>query len=245
MSDAHETPHISDADLLAYLDGEAEEEVVDQIEGSAIYLERLEEVKEQEQRLRALLYRGTCPEAHELGQFEMKLLDAERAALVAQHVDTCPRCAIELEELGSFLEDVASDLEYSFVERVRVLVARLAPDLGDLGIGRQPAPALAGLRGGGDRPLTYEADGVEVSLEVQDDARGVGRKSVLGLVTGTAATGWQATLWQDDGPLAELVQTEEIDDLGNFVFEGLRPGSYSLTLRGEEVEIVIQELAVK
>lgn len=245
MSDAQETPHISDADLLAYLDGDAEEEVVEQIEGSPVYQERLKELKREEQRLRALLFRGTCPEAHELGQFELKMLDAERAALVAQHVDSCPRCTMELAELRGFLRDVAPELEYSLLERVRVLIARLAPDPGRLGGDRQPIPSLAGVRGADDGPLIYETDGVQVSLEVQDDAGGAGRKSVLGLVTGAQATGWQATLWQEDGPLAELVQTEEIDDLGNFVIEGLLPGSYSLTLRGEEVEVVVQELVVK
>lgn len=245
MSDAQGTPHITDAELLAYLDGDAEEEVVEEIEGSTLYRERLDRLKEQEKRLRALLFRGTCPEAHELGQFEMNMLDAERAALVAQHVETCPRCAMELEELRGFLKDVAPDLEYSFLERVRLLIARLAPDLGDLGGGRQPAPLLAGVRGVDNGPLIYEADGVQVSLEVQDDAGGAGRKSVLGLVMGAEATGWQATLWQEEGPLAELVQTQEIDDLGNFMFESLLPGNYSLTLRSEDVEVVIQELAVK
>lgn len=244
MSDARETPHLSDAELLAYLDGATEEELVEQIEGSTVYQERLEKLKEQERRLRALLYRGTCPEAHELGQFEMKLLNAERAALVAQHLDNCPHCAMELEELRGFLQELAPDLEYSLLERVRVLIARLAPDLRDLGGGRQPMPSLAGVRGEGNGPLLYEADSVEVSLEVQDDAGGAGRKSVLGLVTGADADGWQATLWQEDGPLAELVQTQEVDDLGNFVLEGLLPGTYSLTLRSADVEIVIPELAL-
>lgn len=245
MSDTQETPHINDADLLAYLDGKAKEEVVERIEGSDLYREQLNELKEQEQRLRALLYRGTCPEAHELGQFEMKMLNAERAALVAQHVDTCPRCAMELAVLGDFFKDVAPDLEYSLAERVRVLIARLASDLGRLGGDRQPAPLLAGVRGEGAGPLIYEAEEVQVSMEVQDDAGRAGRKSILGLVTGAEARGWQAMLWQESGPLAELVQTQEIDELGNFVFEGLRPGNYSLTLRGEDVEVVIQELAVK
>ncbi|MFW6097799.1 MAG: hypothetical protein ACOC9Z_06970 [Chloroflexota bacterium] len=245
MSDAQGTPHIGDAELLAYLDGDAEEEVVEQIERSTVYQERLKELKEQERRLRALLYRGTCPDAHELGQFELKMLGTERAALVAQHVDSCPRCAMELEELHDFLKDVAPDLEYSLLERVRILIARLAPDPGRMGGDRQPMPALAGVRGADNGPLIYETDGVQVSLEVQDDAGGAGRKSVLGLVTGAEPNGWQATLWQEDGPLAEMVQTQEIDELGNFILEGLLPGTYSLTLRGEEVEVVVQELVVK
>lgn len=245
MSNTQETPHIDDADLLAYLDGNAKEEVVERIESSDLYRARLNELKEQEQRLRALLYRGTCPEAHELGKFEMKMLNAERAALVAQHVDTCPRCAMELVSLRDFFRDVAPDLEYSLVERVRVLIARLVSDLDRLGGDRQPAPLLVGVRGEGDGPLIYEVEDVQVSMEVQEDAGSAGRKSVLGLVTGAEAKGWQATLWQESGPLAELVQTQEIDELGNFVFEGLLPGSYSLTLRGGDVEVVIQELAVK
>ncbi|HZD10861.1 MAG TPA: hypothetical protein VE553_05905 [Candidatus Binatia bacterium] len=240
MSDEHRTPHVSDADLLAYLDGVLEEELARHIERSPGYRHRLEELARQERRMLAHVYRGTCPDAQELGEYHMDLLAPERAAIVAQHLEICPRCASELNELRAFLDELAPELEYNLLERVRVLIARLVPDFPSVGGALMPAPALAGMRGEVAGPLLYEADDVQVSVEVQDDGAHAGRKSVLGVVTGGDAAGWQATLWQD----MEQVQTQSVDDLGNFVFEALPAGGYRLTLRGDEVEIVIQDLAV-
>lgn len=246
MSDEQRQPDFSDADLLAYLDGETDETLTRAIEASADVRQRLEELAREDRRLAVGLYRSTCPDAHELGEYELALLPGERAALVAQHVAQCPHCALELQELRAFLREAAADLEYTFLERVRVLVARLVPDLPAAGGG--PVPALAGMRGATNGPLFYDAGDVQVSLDVQDDAAGGGRKSVLGLITGVDPAGWQAMLWREDGQEeardAIRAETVTVDELGNFVFEALHPGSYQLILRGGELEVVIQDLAV-
>jgi len=241
MTDDQRTPHLSDAELLAYLDGELDEELARHVERSTVYRERLQALARQERRLAANLYRGTCPDAHELGEFHMELLAPERAALITQHTDICPHCALELRELQTYLDELAPELEYSFLERVRVFIARLIPDVPNLGGAQMPVPVLAGMRGEAGGPLLYEAGEAQVSLEVQDDAARAGHKSVLGLITGVDAAGWQVVLWQD----SKQVQALEVDDLGNFVFEVLPPGAYRLVLRGNGVEIVIQDLAVK
>jgi hypothetical protein len=249
MSNEQRTPNVSDADLLAYLEGEADESVAQEIEASTSYDERLRELARQERTLVAGLYRSSCPEAHELGEYHMELLPGERAALVAQHLEDCPHCALELRELRAYLDELAPELDYSLLERVRVLVARLAPEFDSLSGGLQPAPALAGIRGEENRPYLYEAGEAQISLEVQDDADSAGRKSVLGLVMGVEAGDWQATLWQDnhvEGDTGTVqLQAQAVDALGNFVFQALDPGTYRLVLRGEDVEVVIQDLAVK
>lgn len=248
MSDEQRTPNVSDADLLAYLDGEADENVAQKIEASTIYDQRLQELARQERSLVAGLYRSSCPEAHELGEYHMELLPGERAALVAQHLEDCPHCALELRELRAYLGELAPELDFSLLERVRVLVARLVPELQSLSGGLQPAPALAGMRGEENRPYLYEAGEAQISLEVQDDSNNIGRKSVLGLVMGVEASDWQASLWQDnhaegDTGAAQL-QAQSVDELGNFVFQALQPGTYRLVLRGDDVQVIIQDLAV-
>lgn len=253
MSNEQKTPQFSDAELLAYLDGALEEALAQRIEQSGDAQRRLAQLARQQQQLAARLYRANCPDAHTLGEYQMRLLAAEQAAQVAQHIAICPHCALELDELRATLGDLASDLEMSVVERLRVLIARLVPDLPNLGAspagmpGPAGMPALAGMRGampsqqGG--PRLYEAGDIQLSLEVQDAAE-AGRKSVLGLITGAEATGWQVTLWREEESVAELVQTVAVDELGNFVFDSLAPGAYTLTLRGDDVEVVIQDLAV-
>ena len=240
MSDEQRTPHLSDADLLAYLDGKLDEKLARHIKRSTAYRQRLEDLARQERRLRVSLYRGACPDALELGKYQLKLVAPERAAHIAQHINICPHCVLELQDLRSYLGELAPELEFTFLERVRVLIGRLVPELPDLGGGFTPAPALAGVRGEAGGPLLYEAGEVQVSLEIQDDAARAGHKSVLGLITGVDAAGWQATLWQD----SERVEALVVDDLGNFIFESLPPGAYRLILRGSGVEIVIQDLTV-
>ena len=246
MSDEQRQPDFTDADLLAYLDGETDETLMRVIEASPDCRRRLEELAREDRRLAVGLYRSTCPDAHELGEYELALLPGERAARVAQHVAQCPHCTLELQDLRAFLHEAAADLEYTFMERVHVLIARLVPDLPAAGGG--PVPALAGMRGATTGPLYYEAGDVQVSLDGQDDTSGGGRMSVRGQITGVDPAGWRAMLWRENGQeeTGEAVQAEtvNVDELGNFVFEALQTGSYQMILRGGGLEIVIQDLAV-
>jgi hypothetical protein len=109
---------------------------------------------------------------------------------------------------------------------------------GGLGPGR--APAFAGVRGEQDGPFVYQADDVQVVLEIQDDAEQPDRKTILGLLTGTDPQGMQVSLWKDD----VLVTQASVDDLGNFVIPQLLAGSYELIVSGLDVEIHIQALAL-
>lgn len=254
MSNDRQTQHFSDAELLAYLDGAQEPDIAQQIEQSPAARQRLAQLSRQQKQLAARLYRAACPDPHTLGEYHLNMLAAAERGHIRQHVDACPHCARELQQFGADLQAVSSDIEVTMFERLRLLVARLIPPAPSFGTVPGPVPALAGMRGGNGGPLTYEAGAVQVAIEIHDDAATVGRKSIVGLVTATeegaaqdSATepgGWQVTLWREEGPVAELLQTVRIDDLGNFMFDGLAPGDYALTLRGDAVEIVIQELAV-
>jgi len=140
--------------------------------------------------------------------------------------------------LEGYLVDLAPDLEAGplaqFKEQVRVLVASLVG--GAWGAG--PDPAFAGMRGEQAGPLVYQADDVQVVLEIQDDAEPPDHKTMLGLLSGKDTQGMQVSLWQDD----QLLTQVPVDDLGNFVIPQLRPGCYELILAGLDVEIHIQAL---
>ena len=101
-------------------------------------------------------------------------------------------------------------------------------------------PALAGLRGQEAGPYLYQAEEIQVALEVQDDARQPGRKSLLGLAMGPEPTGGLALLWRAE----QRVAVVPVDDLGNFTIPDLGPGSYDLILSGPQTEIHIQELQI-
>lgn len=240
MSNERGIPQPSDAELLAYLDGELPPQRAREIEQSAENRRRLAELARHERRLSAHLYRGACPDAHLLGEYHLELLPEAEAEPIAAHLAICPHCAQEVQQLQAYLEDVASDLEYRVLERLKVLVARLAPGF-DAGTSLSPAaPALAGVRGGEDGPLVYTADDVQVSLEVQDDAAAANRRAILGLVLGVDAEGWGVYLWRDE----EEVAGAAVDELGNFMLGDLEPDTYRLLLHGEQVLIHIPELIV-
>ncbi len=120
----------------------------------------------------------------------------------------------------------------------RIVAALLAPP---------PGPALAGLRGAADpATLTYTAEDLTIAIDTGFEARR-GRADLTGLIysEGAAAesamgeTG-AATLVAPDG----TARTAEIDDLGNFAFEGIALGTYRLEVTLGDRLVVIEELRI-
>ena len=242
-------PELDDGDLLTYIDGEADQQVVAHLERCPHCREKVQRLARLQDHLTARLYRIACPSPTELGEHHLDVLPRDRTAAMAQHLAECPHCAREVAQLKGYLAELAPSLELGPLERVkervRVLVARLVN--GGLGGGllNQPAlaPAYAGVRGEhGEKegPYLYQADGVQVAIEVQDDAGRPGRKVILGLVVGAEPGGLKVHLWQAD----QRVAVVPVDELGNFVIPDLALGSYELILSGPEVEIHIQELRI-
>lgn len=232
-----------DAELLAYLDGALDEQtaaqIAEEVEGSARVRARLRQLAREEVALRGRLFRATCPDSLELGEYFSERLPAPRRAQIATHLESCPHCQQELNSLATFLDELAPELEYSLRERMRVVVARLLPQGG----GMQPplgAPLLAGVRGGGDAPLLYTAEEVQVTLEVVPGLEQPEQQALVGLMVGVAAAGWEAHLMREE----EVLARTGVDELGNFIFEGLAPGHYQLFLESAELAIQIPGVEV-
>ncbi len=187
-----------------------------------------------EEKITAQLYRLDCPSPDELGEYHLHLLSREQTATVRNHLRLCPHCTQELAQLQHFLADLAPDLQFTFRERLQVWLARLLPsESGAL------APALA-LRGHADRSLMYEANDVQINLEIQDDPAHGGHKTLLGLVMGGADAAFEAHLWQ----AGELMQISRVDELGNFVFAGVSSGIYDLMLNRVTAVIHLPALSI-
>ena len=242
--DNNATQH-NDAELLAYLDGALDEEQAQIVEQTPRYRQRVRELAEQEGQLTASLYRAICPDPLELGDYALRRLPAGEHQAIERHLEACPHCAAEVAAVGRYLEALAADLEAGLLERARILIARLVSGGFDAGRGGAKAasfgaPALAGVRGRDQEPLLYEAGQFQVSLDVQEDGRRPGRKTILGLILVDEADDWRAHLWQEGERVAEAT----VDDLGNFVLSDLEPGGYDLILGGPDVELHLQNLDV-
>jgi hypothetical protein len=94
-------------------------------------------------------------------------------------------------------------------------------------------------------PRLYAAEGLTISLQIE---RGSGRQDelqLIGLVTrkGSALGSLEGT------PVrllasANVISTQQIDDLGNFVFAPISPATYALELQLPDSIVVIDQLPI-
>jgi hypothetical protein len=237
-------PELDDRELLAYLDHTCGLEVVEHLKRCPHCHERARRLAQFRDRLAARLYRTECPSPIELGEYHLGMLPGEQAEAVSRHLNECPHCRREVDQLQAYLADLEPSLQPSpleqIKERVRVLIAHLVDEAKSHAPGMPtPAPAHAGLRGE-EEARVYVVGDVQIAIEVQDDAKRPGRKTLLGLVIGAEPEGVQARLWQDERRIATI----PVDELGNFVIPDLAAGSYELIVGGPEVEVHVQNLQV-
>jgi hypothetical protein len=187
-------------------------------------------------KITEILYRITCPDSIELGEYQLGILETARHRHISQHLADCPHCRRELAQLHNFMDDVSADLDYGIVERIKIWVAQKLPAW-EGGIGGVPAFAL---RGEDQGPLMYETGEAQLTLEIQDDPQRPGQKSLIGLVLGVDTIAWQVHLWQND----RLLDAIPLDNLGNFIIENISSGAYKLILSGPSSEIHVPDLHV-
>lgn len=239
-------PELNARALLAYIDDRADQQVVMHLERCPYCREKAQHLACLQDRMTAQLYRLSCPPTIELGEYYLGLLPGEQAEAVARHLSECPHCTREVAQLKEYMTELAPILELGPLERIkeraRVLIARLVGGgLEDVQPGHPVlAPAYAGVRGEEEGPHLYQADAIQVIVEVQDDAEQPDRKAILGLIVGMEPGGLEAHLWQAERRVAVI----SVDELGNFVIPNLAPGSYELILSGPKVEVHIQELQI-
>lgn len=226
------SPALADIEIARYVDGEADEIVVAHINKCMYCSDRARQWKLLHGRWKEQLYRITCPSPMELGDHHLRMLPPSRALVVAQHLRECPLCQKEVADLQEFLAEPAAPP--GFVEAAKVLVAQLVGT----------TPALGALRGESKGPLTFEADGVVIMLDVQPAA--AGQASILGQVAADEQDQWT-------GASVELRQTDSsqmtsiFDDLGTFHFDRVQPGAAQMTissLHGITVHIMNIDISV-
>ncbi len=235
---------ITDAQLLAYLAGEASPEIAAEIEGSEVYLQRAHALELIEHKFQARLLRAECPDAHELAEYHLGLLAHSRVVEMRQHILICPYCQDESEQLKTFMKPQPGALE-----RVRSLIASLVPNPGVSGPAtgfttQHSEPAFA-LRGGqndlGDQVThwVFQAEEVQIIIQIQSrPAESV--FSLSGLITGLELINGCVEINSLDRP----VFISDIDELGNFSFEHLTPGEYQIAIFYPEITIHIPTIHV-
>ena len=225
-------------DLMAYADGEARPDAAEHVRRCAACAAEARALASAQHQLRLALNRFECPAPQVLGEYVLTLLAPEEHRLVASHVVDCPRCVDELQGLRTFLS-VEPERSPSVLERLKRVVATLVtPPRG--------AAVFAELRGTESAvvPLIYRSEDVTITVSVQPDEMrdGVRHWTLDGLMVhdGGRHLEAQTRLVAEDNVAHEAA----LDDLGNFFFEGLPPGTYRLEVIFSKQVVVVQDLRI-
>ena len=227
---------IEAGDLIAYVDGEADALLRQHVASCPACLRRANKLGLATQGVLGMMYRASCPEPERLGQYHLDLLSGSEKLLMAAHLRKCVHCSEELSLLVA--EDEPDSLIMMvwewFKDAAEVVEGVLMPS---------PRRRAAGMRArGGKRDAqTYMADGMNVILDFQP----VGRRRKEGMLVGTilskmTETGSQAWLFEE----GEVPISTQVDRLGTFIFDRVKPGHYDLALEVEQKAILLREVKI-
>jgi hypothetical protein len=222
-------PELDDQQLVAYLDGAADETITDHLKRCPYCREKAQGLSRWQKRLKTRLFRTSCPPALELGEYQMGMLSGARAMAIAKHIVECPHCSREVKQLQTYLRDEVADepkpakpigqeLKDGLTGLIGVITGQV---LGGL------KPAAMGVRGKARQPITIEAGDVHVVLDVQSGTEG--RVTLWGQIASEELDDWtraQVELWQAGEPQ----RTTSIDEIGTFRFEGVLSGPTELLI---------------
>jgi hypothetical protein len=215
------SPALDDAQVISYVEGEADESVVAHMQECPFCREKASRWAHLQNRLKDQLYRVSCPAPMELGEYRLGLLPAPQVLVVAQHLRECPLCRREVADLDEFLAEPGP--QNNLIGTIKVLVAQLMhPNENGY------RPASMALRGEAKGPITLKADGVTINLELQPAPHG--QVSLLGQMAADDQDQWTGAtveLQQIDAPSL----TASMDDLGAFRFAEVRPGMIDITIK--------------
>jgi len=175
-----------------------------------------------------------CPDSTELGEFVLGLLSKKHARSIEQHASECLHCSREIAQLQEFLKAEDAAQATGLAEQMKVLVAELVSGVQKGAAGQIPA---LDLRGEAQDAFVYEADGVQVVIDIQESAESRTHKNLLGLVSGLTAQAYHIHLIFK----GKTVTSSQVDEAGNFV---IPVGEYQLIIRGPDVEIQILSLNI-
>lgn len=251
---------IRDEELFAYLAGEKVRPAVAQHIALCPYCSSQVAVYQRiEQFLLKRLYRYDCPSSLVLGDYQLGLLDSPANEQVARHLESCVHCAHELTTLGVFLQQEASvpveqvstssnhhhvrhrqpPLQQTVSSNVQRVMAILLPPL--------PHPALVreAAQSASPWPRRYEAQDVHIVMQLEEIPGQNMAFQLIGFVTRDdtalqALQGIQVRL----SSASQVIYTQQIDDLGNFIFSPLSPALYEMELRFPDRIVVIDQLEI-
>lgn len=208
-------------------------------------------------RFQQMLYRSECPSPDLLQEFYWHHLVDDQARQMRSHLQRCPHCRQELAAIQHFVEQdlpeqVAASPRFPLLDQLQTGTAAWLANLlegGQLWVAKlvadlaPPAGGLMALRAGeheGRKLLTYEIEGGEISLVVQQNSAQRLLVNVQLLSENLDKVEGHFHLSAKDPNRPPLTGT--IDEFGSFAIHDLWPDRYQLLLTGEGYTILVPEL---
>ncbi|MGD8405599.1 MAG: hypothetical protein PVJ21_18215, partial [Anaerolineales bacterium] len=102
--------------LMAFLDGEADQETTLHLQKCDHCRDRAKTLEREQKLLTSRLYRASCPSTDELGEFHLRMLPSNQMLIISQHVRECPLCTREIGQLKEYLSDLTPGPEGNLMQ---------------------------------------------------------------------------------------------------------------------------------
>jgi anti-sigma factor RsiW len=227
---------IREGDLMAYVDGVAEETVARHIRRCPACTRQVEALAGLRVTLASTLYRHTCPESDQLIAYYQGELEGNQKLVVVQHLRQCPHCA---RELAALAREARAGLRERLRAAIEMVEATLVVPQTRATVVRDAPEAARSER------RVYRAGETEITLGQRLAWAQPGRWDLFGAVhvggrvpeTIGAA---RAELYRGEG----LVAVAAVDSGGQFTFAGVEPADYDLSLVWENRDIRLRGVRI-
>ncbi len=237
MDDACDRPgHIRAEDLMAFVDGTADEVTREHIRHCHACAREAQEMATLEAILSAGLYRYSCPSFEQLYAYQQGELVDSDYLIVSRHVRQCPHCA---QELAALAREERRSLGERLHATLQVISAR------PMGLQIQPAGARGQGAEDSPRPEIYGAGEVELLVTLRPAVFQPGEYDLAGLVhTGGQVPQAVGTAKVELYRGQDLVAITSVSPRGQFTILAVEPGCYELVLLWEHREIHLEGVQV-
>ncbi len=231
---------IKETDYLAYLNDEGRPEFVAHLQSCAYCQNEIEDYHRSDILLRhnfRFIVAGErmfCSAPHKLGEYLLRSLDNLEEKRVVAHLQSCPLCRQEVLSLQNWLPEPEFEATPGNASKwLRRVIGKVMP------------PG-SGLRGSPDgTPQIFQIEDVQLSLTVQPTAANKPDLIVEGLLQREyweleQLQGLEIRLLTDGA----IIACATIDDIGNFIFENIKPSRH-FTLEINLTDKIVTILDIK
>ena len=251
------TPHLSDAQIRAYLwDGKRDVVTQQHLAECDACCANVSQLEQLEQRLGQILYRAHCFSAETLNEYDLNELPADEMQQIQLHLETCEHCSAELADLKAAVAafpqpqpskpSIASPRIVTYIAEAlsslaHVTMAPVGAGVSTRQSSRSKEAQPSGQSGNHYTYMVTVESLIPITIEVKPDEQ-IGRYQIIGDGAFDSMDSMQVALWRE-GQSAPI-QTNMMNDLGEFQFTNVTDGRYEIILSSQLIEVYLRNVVI-